>query len=359
MSDSARYLILKAGAAAQAALAEASLTPERVGAVAGAAGGPKWLAISAFHRALFTDWFAERAAPLPIVGSSIGAWAGAAACHPTDPGGAIDALTEAYIGQRYSMKPDAAEITATLAGILDDVLTPEVRAGLLTHPCYRLHAMTARSRWCMATDRRGLLAAGSLAAGLANAASRRWLGAFFERVVFARDGESLVYADDGIASRTVALTAANLRDAIFASGNVPLIMQAVANPAGAPPGLYRDGGLTDYHIDQPLLARDAAAPIVLMPHFDTKLVPGWLDKRLAWRAPRYADHVLLVGPGPALKERLVDARVPERRDFYRYAGDDDKREQAWRQAVDAGRFMRDAFFDLVASGRLVDHVESL
>ncbi len=255
MTDSAQYLTLKAGPAARAALADATLTPERVGALAGAAGGPKWLAIAAFYRALFTDWFVERDAPLPIVGSSIGAWAGAAACHPSDPGGAIDALTEAYIGQRYSMKPDAAEITTTLAAILDEVLTPEVRRGVLTHPRYRLHAMTVRSRWSTATDRRSVLAAGSVAAGLANAASRRWLGAFFERVVFARDGDSMVYAADGIASRTVALAADNLRDAIFASGNVPLIMQAVKNPAGAPPGLYRDGGLTDYHIDQPLLGR--------------------------------------------------------------------------------------------------------
>ncbi|MGB7756756.1 MAG: patatin-like phospholipase family protein [Salinisphaera sp.] len=359
MTDSAQYLTLKAGPAARAALADATLTPERVGALAGAAGGPKWLAIAAFYRALFTDWFVERDAPLPIVGSSIGAWAGAAACHPSDPGGAIDALTEAYIGQRYSMKPDAAEITTTLAAILDEVLTPEVRRGVLTHPRYRLHAMTVRSRWSTATDRRSVLAAGSVAAGLANAASRRWLGAFFERVVFARDGDSMVYAADGIASRTVALAEDNLRDAIFASGNVPLIMQAVKNPAGAPPGLYRDGGLTDYHIDQPLLAADAAAPIVLMPHFDTKLVPGWLDKRLGWRAPRHADHVLLVGPGPALFERLVDGVVPERRDFYRYAGDDGQRERVWRQAVDAGCFMRDAFFDLAATGRLIDHVENL
>ena len=359
MTDSARYLTLKAGPAARAALAESPLTAERIGALAGAAGGPKWLAIAAFYRALFTDWFAARDTPLPIVGSSIGAWAGAAACHPSDPGGALDTLIEAYIGQRYSMKPDAAEITATLAGILEAVLTPEVRTGVLTHPRYRLHAMTVRSRWSTATDRRVLLAAGSVAAGIANAASRRWLGAFFERVVFARDGDAMVYAKDGIASRTVALTEHNLRDAIFASGNVPLIMQAVKNPAGAPAGLYRDGGITDYHIDQPLLAGDESAPIVLMPHFDTKLVPGWLDKRLGWRAPRHADNVLLVGPGPAMKQRLVDGVVPERRDFYRYAGDDPARERVWRQAVDAGRFMRDAFFDLAASDRLVDHVETL
>ncbi|HET7313698.1 patatin-like phospholipase family protein [Salinisphaera sp.] len=359
MPDSAHYLTLKAGPAARAALGERALTPERVGAVAGAAGGPKWLTIAAFYRALFADWFAARADALPIVGSSIGAWAGAAACHPDDAGGAIDALTEAYIGQRYSAKPDAAEITNTLAGILDTVLTPEVRRGILTHPRYRLHALTVRSRWSTATDRRLPLALGTVAAGLGNTASRRWLGAFFERVVFARDGEALVYAADGIASRSVALAEDNLRDAIFASGNVPLIMQAVRDPAGAPPGLYRDGGLTDYHIDQPLLVKDATAPIVLMPHFDTKLVPGWLDKRLAWRRPRYADHVLLVGPGPALMDRLVDGRVPERRDFYRYAGADTARERAWRQAVDAGCFMRDAFFDLAASGRLIDHVEPL
>ena len=64
---------------------------------------------------------------------------------------------------------------------------------------------------------------------------------------------------------------------MFASGSIPLLMRGVVDPAGAPAGVYRDGGLIDYHIDQPLVNADHAAPLVLMPHFSDRLVPGWFE----------------------------------------------------------------------------------
>ena len=35
--------------------------------------------------------------------------------------------------------------------------------------------------------------------------------------------------------------------------------------------------------------------------------------------------------------------MPDRKDFYRYAGDDAARLRAWQTAIDAGKIMRDAF----------------
>ncbi|RJS94063.1 patatin-like phospholipase family protein [Salinisphaera sp. Q1T1-3] len=359
MADNAGWLTLKAGPAAAAALAEGPLTPARVGAVAAAAGGPRWLAITAFHQTLFGEWLAGRSG-LPIVGSSIGAWAGAAACHPHDPASALAALAEAYIGQSYPEKPDAACITDTLADILSAALTPEVRCGVLETSPFDLHVLTVRSRGPTGAENRAALAAATAATIAGNTVSRRLLGAFYERVIFARDAGRIALADDGVPSRTVALSEANLFDALFASGNVPFIMRPVRDPQGAPRGAYRDGGLVDYHIDQPLVPRDAAAPIVLMPHFNTTLVPGWFDKQLPWRQrPRFADHTLMIGPGPAMRQAMVAGRVPERGDFYRYAGDDAARHRVWHQAMTAGARMRDAFFNLVARDALVDHLEPL
>ena len=149
--DSARWLTIKAGPAARAALAEGALTPDRIGAVAAAAGGPKWLAIAAFHRTLFADWLSD-AHHLPIVGSSIGAWAGAMACDEADPAGAIDALAQRYIAQSYSDKPDARVITETLADILNTALTDGVRRGILSNPRFDLHVLTCRSKGLAASD---------------------------------------------------------------------------------------------------------------------------------------------------------------------------------------------------------------
>lgn len=352
------YLTLRAGPAARAALAEGPLTPDRIGAVAGAAGGPKFLVLSALDQYLFGDWLARAEHPLPLVGSSIGAWRFAAACAP-DPVAALQTLEAAYIEQRYSAKPDRAEITAMLRTTLARYLDDRVIDGVIHHPRFGLHALTVRSRGVTATDRRWLLAAGASLAGLANAVRRAGLRYYFERVDFAAGGQSLAWAHDGLPARTVALRRDNVFDAVFASGNVPLVMNGVVDPVGAPSGIYRDGGITDYHIDQPIIAPDTARPIVLMPHYADRLIPGWLDKKLAWRRPRFAANTLMIGPGPKLLERLVGHHVPERRDFYRYAGDNPARQRAWQQAVDAGRYMRDAFADLVENNLLARYVTPL
>lgn len=355
----ADILTLRAGPAARAHLADGGLAPERVGALAGAAGGPKWLILSALDRYLFGDWLARAKQPVALVGSSIGAWRFAAACHPSDPAGAIGDLEQAYLAQRYSNGAGRDEITATVRGILDAFFSDDVLHGVLNHPRYALHAVTVRSRALTASERRGALAAGSALGALSNAISRRSLGAFFERVIFSRDGAALHPGGDGLATRSVALSRDNARDAVYASGNIPLVMRGVVDPAGAPPGVYRDGGIVDYHIDQPLLAPESAAPLVLMPHFDTRLVPGWFDKSLAWRRPRFAANTLLIGPGPGLRARLADGRVPDRKDFHRYAGDDAARLRAWQTAIDAGRIMRDAFVELVEDPEPLRHVEPL
>jgi len=337
------FLTLRAGASAHRSLETHGLTPQSIGALAGAAGGPKWLILSALDRYLFDEWLPRSAQPIELVGSSIGAWRFAAACHPSDPGGAIDTLEQGYLAQRYSANPDRNEITGTVRSIFEHFFNNDVLDGVLTHPRFRLHAVTVRSRLLVASEHRALLATGSALGALSNVASRRALNAFFERVVFSRTQGRVCWAADGLRTRTVALTAANAHDAIFASGNIPLMMRGVVDPAGAPSGIYRDGGIADYHIDQPLVADDAAAPLVLMPHFDVRLVPGWFDKALPWRRPRFAANTLMIGPGPALRAKLVDGRVPDRKDFRRFAGDDAARLAAWQQAIDAGRWMRDAF----------------
>ena len=354
-------LTLRAGPAARAVLAKEGLSPRHVGAMAGAAGGPKWLILSALDRYLFSDWLYrdDAAQPIDLVGSSIGAWRFAAACHPHDPAGSIDTLERAYLDQFYSAKPTRDEISGTVRAILDTFLTDDVRDGVLSHPRFRMHVLTVRSRALTRSEARGALMFGSSLGALGNAFSRNSLRWFFERVVFSRGKGGLHWADAHLGDRAIELTAANVRDAVYASGNVPLVMRGVVDPAGAPAGVYRDGGIVDYHIDQPLLACEADAPLVLMPHYDERLVPGWFDKSLPWRRPRHAANTLLIGPGPALRDRLVERKVPDRKDFYRYAGRDDARLAAWQQAIDAGNLMRDAFIEFADSADPARYVKPL
>ena len=47
----------------------------------------------------------------------------------------------------------------------------------------------------------------------------------------------------------VALSESNLADSILATGSIPMVLSGVSDIAGAPPGIYRDGGVIDYHLE--------------------------------------------------------------------------------------------------------------
>jgi hypothetical protein len=83
--------------------------------------------------------------------------------------------------------------------------------------------------------------------------------------------------------------------------------------------------------------------IVLYPHFQKALVPGWLDKRLRrrHRATHFLDNVLVLAPDPAWVNTLPNSKLPDRTDFQRYdlAG----RIAAWTLAAQAGAVLQEEF----------------
>lgn len=332
-------LVMRAGPAALAHIRRHGLRREDVRAIAGAAGGPKWLVLGALDRFLFGEWLGTQ--PVDMVGASIGAWRFAAACHIRDPAAAIGRLEEAYVEQRYGDRAGRTEISAVTRAILDRFFDDEVAAGVVGHPSRRLAAVTVRARGPAASEHRGVQAAGSGLAAVSNLVSRRTLGAFYERVLFQHPGGSdLRLAAEGIPTRRVTLAAENAREAVYASGSIPLQMEGVRDPAHAPRGIYRDGGIVDYHIDQPLVD----AGLVLMPHFADAMIPGWFDKFLPWRQqPRHAANTLLVAPSSDFLARLPQGRIPDRKDFFRYAGRDAERIRDWRACVAEGERLAEAF----------------
>ncbi|MFZ2041925.1 MAG: patatin-like phospholipase family protein [Desulfobacterales bacterium] len=345
-------LCIQAGARALAILRDGGLKPETIKVVAGAAGGPKWLILSHIDRFLFGSWITGRRSPLYLVGSSSGAWCFAAAAQ-ADPLAAIDRLERAYIGQAYDHHPSPAAVSREARRILMSYLTPQTAAEILGHPCLRLNFLAVRSRG----SRRRRLPAGMwlrmAAATALNAVKRRWLGLLFERVLF-HDPRALppFYPMTGFPLRTVALARGNLVPALLASGAIPLVMAGVDAIPGAPPGRYWDGGVIDYHLDLPYDRRRDG--LVLYPHYTDRLVPGWLDKRLARRRPAAAHtrNVLLVSPSAAFLNRLPLGKIPDRTDFVRFRGRDAARIAYWRQAVDAGAALADDLADLLAGGKL-------
>lgn len=348
--------MFKAGPAAFNDIRKRGFSTERVGTIAGASGGAKWLVLSQLDRVLVNDVLPKISGPLHLIGSSIGAWR--FGCYAQkEPLAAIERFEEAYLAQTYSDKPDVAEITAKSQEILDYVLTPAGVQEIIESSRCRLHIMTVRCGRLTSSDWRPLLASGLLLAALSNVFSRRSLGLFFSRALFydARDLPPF-YNASGFPLDRIPLRAENLQQAIMASGAIPMVLAGVKDIYGAPPGTYRDGGVIDYHLDLPLSDPDR---LTLFPHFFDKLTPGWFDKRLRYRrhGDESLDRTVLICPSPEFIASLPHGKVPDRHDFINFPPDE--REKNWRQAVSQCQQLADEFHDVLTTDKLAGRLEPI
>ena len=139
------------------------------------------------------------------------------------------------------------------------------------------------------------------------------------------------------------LQADAIHDALMASGSIPFVVEAVRDIMGAPKGVYRDGGVIDYHFEIPWQYDDG---IVLYPHFYGHLVPGWFDKARERRRVTgdMLDQQLILAPTDEFVASLPNGRIPDRKNFTDM--EDSERLPYWRQVVDMSYRMADEFGEL-------------
>jgi hypothetical protein len=134
-------------------------------------------------------------------------------------------------------------------------------------------------------------------------------------------------------------------------------MEGVRNIEGAGIGVFRDGGLLDYHIDLPFDLRPGA--LVLCPHFLPRIIPGWFDRFAPWRRAQYGARTVVIAPTDRFIAGLPNKKIPCRKDFWAYAGRDDERKKAWKKAVSACRQLADELNDVLVTGKIGDYAEAL
>ena len=344
-------LRLYAGPLARQHLERHGLRPQDVGAIPAAAGGPKGLILGPLDRFLFGQWLPQSAQPVHLIGASIGAWRMATACLDA-PAQALMALERAYIGQHFEPTPDRKRPSAQQ---ISDQFARNLQAfyggrtgEVLGHPRYRLHILASRGRHLLARDGAVRTPVGYLGAYVANAIGRKALGAWLERVVFSSPpgaaSPALPFATHDFRTQQLPLQTDNFMDALQASCSIPFALRPVMHIAGAPPGPYWDGGITDYHLHLHYQPPDAS-PLVLYPHFQRAVVPGWLDK--SWkrrhRSSAALDRMLVMAPDPEWVKTLPNGRLPDRSDFTRYGPNLAARVQAWSAATAAAVQLADEF----------------
>ena len=346
-------LQLYAGPTALASIQRDGLSPEQFRTIVGASGGPKWFVLYGLDRYLAGEFFAGRRQPLETIGSSAGAWR-LSCLGLADPLAGIDRLAWHYSRERYSARPTTQEITAAAARLVTLVLGPEGAAQIAGNPVVRVHIVADRARTLVSSDRKLLLGAGLGLSALGNALSRRLLGQFFQRVVFhAGPVSQAVQQWREFNTVCVPLRPDNVAAALLASGAIPIIIDGVRDIPGAPPGVYRDGGITDYHFDAPLRQGDG---LVLYPHFYSRFTPGWFDKSLPWRSadPANFDNVLVLAPSPAFVAGLPYGKIPDRKDFETL--DDATRFACWQTVLSESARLADEFSTMVRTGQGLERI---
>ena len=338
-----RALTIYAGTDALRRIRERGLNATEVHAVPAAAGGPKGLILTRLDQFIFGEWLNDAPHPIHLIGASIGAWRMATACM-ADPIAGFKRLENDYIRQRFDSPPGRArlsstEISARFTKSLQSFYGDHVET-VLDNPRYHLHFMTSRGRGLLRRDTPWRTPIGYAGAYLFNSAARRGLGAWLERVVFSTY-PTLPFGTQDIKTTACRLTTKNFLPALQASCAIPFVLDAVHDIEGGPRGAYWDGGITDYH-----LHLDYQVPtdgVVLYPHFQQAVVPGWLDKVLKWRHG-YTDalsQMVVLAPNPEWVKTLPNGKLPDRRDFNHYENDFDGRVNVWQRAADESQRLAD------------------
>jgi hypothetical protein len=352
------YLEYKAGPAILDMIREEGLKPERVRVFAGPAGGPKWFVSVGFDKALMKSRLLERGGNrVLLAGASAGAWRCLAmACR--DPLSAYENLRIAYSRNIFTAQDTPLSVRAALQKNVNDFLEDANVPYILEHPVYDMAIHTVRSKGPAASDNRAMQGSALLAAALMNAVSPVFMRVFFERVVFfcAQEAPSFLESFKGSAVR---LNRENFRMAALATGSLPYVVRGVPDIPGARSGVYRDGGLMDYQLNQDYDPPEGT--MALFFHYQERIVPGWFDKILKWRRPPEGSlgQVLQVYPGADFVKMLPDSRLPDRNDFTIFVNNPMERIRRWDEVSRLSEILGDEFLEAVESNRIRELVRPI
>lgn len=345
-----------AGKTALAAIKEKGLSSDLIQVMAGASGGPKWFTLFGLDKYIFGEFFKDRTKPIHTIGSSAGAWRMACFAQK-DPIAAITRLANYYSNEQYSEKPTVDEISDKALVLLDNFLGDSGAKEIIENPIIQSHFIVARTKGLAKSENKKLQMAGLIAAASINAISKNWLHLFFERFVFYRPnnraGINDSYFDYDVQNTQYAiLNEKNVAQVLLASGAIPMVLRGIKNIDGVSNGVYRDGGIIDYHLDIDFGKKD----LVLYPHFFPVIKPGWFDKGLSYRHanPNNFDNVVMITPSVEHIASLPYGKISDRNDFANL--DTNTRIKYWQTVLSESERMAEDFSKLVEYNKGIDQI---
>lgn len=354
---------IKAGPKIYQIIKDGGFNFDSVSTYFGAAVGPRWLIASGFDLTLLEGGFLGRENPVQLIGSSAGAFRFAAWLQPE----AVESykkLMDAYINVHYMREDTPETVLGKITDIINAYIEDDALPFALSNKKYRLVVLTARGRSLVAFENQTLQKMGLATCFLLNYLRRENIYKFVERVVFYNASQSpslppSFCLESHFRGRYVQLNEINFKYAVLASGAIPLVIAGVRDIYGAPRGIYRDGGLIDYHLTHQFAEKKNE--IVLFFHHQERIIPGWLDKNITKRLPEphTLSNVLMVFPTQSFIENLPGGKIPDRTDLVTFVNDQETRIKNWRKATELSTPLGEDFLELVESGKIRDVVEKL
>jgi hypothetical protein len=352
-------LQIYAGEKALATIKKEGLNPDLFNAMAGASGGPKWFTLFGLDKYLFGEFFANRSEPLYTIGSSAGAWRMACFAQ-NDPVAAITRLAHYYANTTYSAKPDVNEISDKAEVMLQQVLGETGAQEIAQNSMIQTHLIVARAKGLNASENKLLQLLGLLTAAVANGFSRKTLPYFFDRYIFSTQNAAFLssyFQPNDLPTFFAPLSPDNVHSTLMASGAIPLVLRGVQEIPNAPKGIYRDGGIVDYHLDIDFsVGENTRDKLVLYPHFFPSIKPGWFDKKLKSRNALISnyDNVVVVTPSASHVAQLPFQKISDRTDFEKL--DSDPRIKYWQTVLDESHRLAEDFNRMVDTGEGLQNI---
>lgn len=352
-------LIIRAGKNVYKLIKDGGFSFDAITTYVGPGVGPRWLIASGFDLTLLEHRVLGRRQPLLLAGSSAGAFRFAAWVQPE----AIESyrkLIESYISMNFDRTATPRNVLDSLHDIVDSYIEYDAIPFALANNSYRLAITTAKARNLAASEFSAVQRLGLASCYIFNAMSMSWIARFFERVVFYNGPIPPQFClRDGFNGNAIKLNEANFKYALLASGAIPLVVAGVRNIYGAPNGIYRDGGLTDYHVNQRYTYNES--DVTLLFHHQERIIPGWLDKSLKYRQPKkeFLDNLLMIHPAESFIKKMPLGRIPDRNDFKEYVNNPTMRIKNWWRAVELSAPLGEQFLELVESKKIRNVVHEM
>ncbi|WNC73902.1 patatin-like phospholipase family protein [Thalassotalea psychrophila] len=345
-----KALAVYAGKSALAQIKQQGITQEQFKLLVGASGGPKWFVLAGLDRYFCGEFFKKRQTPLYTLGSSAGAWR--FSCYAQqDPLAAINRLIDGYSNLSYPSDANISEVTLQSEQLLAHIVGGNARE-IASNPIIKNTLIVAKSKGLTRYENKSVLLFGLLVSALANRVNRKFLGKYYQRIILSSDINQIPFDfNDGIDSKVVPLTEHNVLQALQATGSIPMVINGIKNIVGADSGMFRDGGIIDYHFDQPFLPKSSAGQdgLVLYPHFYNEFKPGWFDKYIKNRFAntQHFDKTLVLAPTDEFVAKLPYGKIPDRKDFTEMS--EQQRIKYWQTVINESERLADEFSELCQS----------